>query len=161
MPIPAIPLSCSAPTSIKYFPTTLIFSRSPPILSFISANQSATQKMNVPPARVHLFTFIALKIPCAMCMRPDGSKPSYRTKPGFLTSRLRRSASVTHSSPTERCTKPASHHRHSTTLSCPSHSARSSVTPFHGVRMCVFARAGDGGDWLPAGQSGPLGHPLR
>ncbi|KAL1499186.1 hypothetical protein AB1Y20_013695 [Prymnesium parvum] len=77
-------------------------SRSPPILSFISANQSATQKMNVPPAEVHLFTFIALKIPCAMCMRPDGSNPSYRMKLGFFESRRRSSPSETHSSPTLR-----------------------------------------------------------
>ena len=37
-------------TSTKYLPTTLIFSRSPPILLFSSANQSATQKMKIPPA---------------------------------------------------------------------------------------------------------------
>eukprot|EP00962_Isochrysis_galbana_P054390 scaffold25917_cov121-Isochrysis_galbana.AAC.1 len=85
---------------MRYSPTILILSRSPPILSFISANQSATQKINVPPAAVHLFTFIALKTPCAMCMRPDGSKPSYSTKPGFFCSSDRSSDSETHSSPT-------------------------------------------------------------
>mmetsp|Transcript_41809 Transcript_41809/g.94432 ORF Transcript_41809/g.94432 Transcript_41809/m.94432 type:complete len:206 (-) Transcript_41809:560-1177(-) len=63
-------------TSTKYCPTSLILSRSPPILSFMRANQSATQNTNVPPASVHLFTLIALKIPWAMCIRPLGSKPS-------------------------------------------------------------------------------------
>ena len=63
-------------TSMRYWPTVRMRSRSPPILSFMRANQSATQKMNVPPACVHLFTFIALNTPCAMCIRPDGSKPS-------------------------------------------------------------------------------------
>mmetsp|Transcript_10488 Transcript_10488/g.33542 ORF Transcript_10488/g.33542 Transcript_10488/m.33542 type:complete len:368 (+) Transcript_10488:1733-2836(+) len=89
-------------TSIKYWPTTLILSRSPPILSFIRANQSATQNTNRPPAEVHLFTLSALKMPCAMCMRPLGSNPSYSRKLGFLLTRFRRSSSVTHSSPTLR-----------------------------------------------------------
>jgi len=31
----------------------------------MSANQSATQKMKVPPARVHLLTFMALNTPCS------------------------------------------------------------------------------------------------
>jgi hypothetical protein len=47
-------------TWMRYCPTVLMRSRSPPILSFIRANQSATQKTKVPPAAVHLFTFMAL-----------------------------------------------------------------------------------------------------
>ena len=59
-----------------YFPTLRIFFRSPPILLFSSANQSATQNLKTQPADVSLFTLMALSTPCAMCMRPLGSKPS-------------------------------------------------------------------------------------
>lgn len=54
----------------------------------LRAHQSATQNLNVHPARVSLFTFKHFITPCAMCMRPDGSKPSYATIPGFLSRRL-------------------------------------------------------------------------
>mmetsp|Transcript_75067 Transcript_75067/g.150903 ORF Transcript_75067/g.150903 Transcript_75067/m.150903 type:complete len:258 (+) Transcript_75067:167-940(+) len=92
-------------TSTKYLPTSLILAKSPPILSFMSANQSATQNTNVPPAPAHLFTLMALKMPCAMCILPDGSNPSYnRNESGFLLKSVRRSASVTHSSPMLRST---------------------------------------------------------
>mmetsp|Transcript_59801 Transcript_59801/g.142382 ORF Transcript_59801/g.142382 Transcript_59801/m.142382 type:complete len:229 (-) Transcript_59801:16-702(-) len=42
-----------------------------------------------------------LKMPCAMCILPEGSKPSYSTKSGFFSSRRRSSGSVWHSSPTD------------------------------------------------------------
>lgn len=58
--------------------------------------------MNVHPARVSLLTLIALSTPCAMCMRPDGSKPSYATGLGLARKRAKRSASLMHSSATER-----------------------------------------------------------
>ena len=98
-------------TSIRYFPTVLIFSKSPPILSFIRANQSATQKTKVElvPSAVHLLTFIALNTPWAICILPDGSNPSYRLIPfGFpdplplARSNFLSSAEEMHSSPTER-----------------------------------------------------------
>ena len=65
-------------TSMRYFPTVTILDRSPPILSFMRENQSATQKQNVAcvPSDVHLFTLTDLSRPCAMCIRPEGSKPS-------------------------------------------------------------------------------------
>ncbi len=46
-----------------YSPTILIFFKSPPILLFNKANQSATQKVKVHPDRVHLLTLMDLKIP--------------------------------------------------------------------------------------------------
>jgi len=63
-------------TSTMYAPTFWIFFRSPPILLFISANQSATQNLKWHPARVSLLTLRHFITPCAMCMRPEGSKPS-------------------------------------------------------------------------------------
>lgn len=62
--------------SMKYSPSFLILLISPFILLFMTANQSATQKMKMPPAFVILFTLMAFKIPYAMCIRPDGSNPS-------------------------------------------------------------------------------------
>ena len=63
-------------TSTKYLPTILILFKSPSILLLSSANQSATQKMKMPPDYVILLTLIAFMIPCAICIRPLGSKPS-------------------------------------------------------------------------------------
>jgi hypothetical protein len=63
-------------TSTKYYPTTLILFRSPPILLLSRANQSATQKMKMQPASVSLLTLMALSTPWAMCILPEGSKPS-------------------------------------------------------------------------------------
>ncbi|OSX75563.1 hypothetical protein BU14_0231s0017 [Porphyra umbilicalis] len=63
-------------TSMKYSPTTRIFLRSPPSLSLSAANQSATQNTKSQPEEVNLLTLTAFWMPCAMCMRPDGSKPS-------------------------------------------------------------------------------------
>eukprot|EP01085_Mycamoeba_gemmipara_P003165 Mycagemm_TRINITY_DN9397_c0_g2::TRINITY_DN9397_c0_g2_i1::g.3165::m.3165 type:complete len:114 gc:universal TRINITY_DN9397_c0_g2_i1:548-207(-) len=62
--------------SIIWRPISWIFLISPPILSFIRANQSATQKINWQPALVSLLTLFAFIMPCAMCMRPEGSNPS-------------------------------------------------------------------------------------
>lgn len=62
--------------STMYWPTSRILVRSPPILLLSIANQSATQKRKTAPADVSLFTFTVRSTPCAMCMRPDGSKPS-------------------------------------------------------------------------------------
>lgn len=45
---------------------------------------------------------MARMTPCAMCMRPEGSKPSYTIGCGFFSSSSRSSASWMHSSPTLR-----------------------------------------------------------
>ena len=54
---------------------------------------------------------------CAICMRPDGSKPSYATGFGFFSSRLRSSLSWMHSAPMLRqswyfSSNVSLHHRH-------------------------------------------------
>mmetsp|Transcript_32231 Transcript_32231/g.44959 ORF Transcript_32231/g.44959 Transcript_32231/m.44959 type:complete len:213 (+) Transcript_32231:861-1499(+) len=89
-------------TSTMYSPTFLIFFKSPPILLLSIANQSATQKINLTPHFVSLFTLIAFKIPCAMCIRPLGSNPSYALGLGCLSSRFLSSSSWMHSAPTDR-----------------------------------------------------------
>ena len=73
-------LSVSIPqafqTSTWYLPTSLIFSKSPPILLLSQPNQSATHILNLQPALSILLTFIARIMPWAIWRLPEGSKPS-------------------------------------------------------------------------------------
>ena len=49
--------------SIKYYPTTLIFSKSPIIFSLSMANQSATQNTKIQPESISLLTLITFNNP--------------------------------------------------------------------------------------------------
>mmetsp|Transcript_59867 Transcript_59867/g.105265 ORF Transcript_59867/g.105265 Transcript_59867/m.105265 type:complete len:218 (-) Transcript_59867:34-687(-) len=86
--------------SIMYWPIMRIFLRSPSILLFNWANQSATQNLNRQPVEVSLFTLMARSTPWAMCMRPEGSKPSYTMGCWREVKRAVSSSTVRVSSPT-------------------------------------------------------------